>query len=97
MVLHLRVIKVNNYNEYILKDINDNKEYNLVLEFYGISNPKINDIILISDKLLNPNNKWYSQPYAFELLNNKDKNVKQYDLLGIISQDKQYVLKRIFG
>ncbi len=97
MVLHLEVVKINEYNEYILKDKNNNKEYRLILEFYGINKPNINDIIVISNKLLEPNNKWYSQPYAFELTDDTNINLKSVNLIGFISKDKKYILKRIYG
>lgn len=97
MLLNLKVIKVNNFNEYILEDKKEGKEYSIIMEFYGIDKPKVNDIIALSDRLVDPNNKWYSQPYAFELLNDTETNLKQIDVIGLISKDKKYILKRIYG
>lgn len=97
MLLKLKIIKVNNFNEYILKDKKEGKEYSIIMEFYGIDKPKVNDIIALSDRLVDPNDKWYSQPYAFELLNDTETNLKQIDVIGLISKDKKYILKRIYG
>ena len=97
MFLHLKIVKENDYNEYVLKNNKDNKEYKLILEFYGIDKPKVGDVIIISDKLIEPNNEWYSQPYVFELSSKVDKNIEKINLLGLISQGKKYILKRIYG
>lgn len=97
MNLKLKILKINKYNEFILQDQDSKKEYSLILEFYGINKPKINDILLLDERLLDKNYKGYSQPYAFEKFNDSDKNLNETDLVGLVSKDKKYILKRVYG
>ena len=97
MDLKLKIIKINKFNEFILQDQDSEKEYSLILEFYGINKPKINDILLLDERLLDKNYKGYSQPYAFEKFNDSDKNLNVTDLVGFVSKDKKYILKRVYG
>ena len=57
MDLKLKIIKINKFNEFILQDQDSEKEYSLILEFYGINKPKINDILLLDERLLDKNYK----------------------------------------
>ncbi len=97
MNLKLKILKINKYNEFILQDQDSKKEYSLILEFYGINKPKINDILLLDERLLDKNYKGYSQSYAFEKFNDDDKNLNETDLVGLVSKDKKYILKRVYG
>lgn len=50
-MIKLKIIDIKDY-DYVLED-NNNKTYNLNIEFYGIKeNPKVDDYIYISKKLL---------------------------------------------
>ncbi len=94
----LEFTKINEYNNFSLKEKNGNKTYSLFLEFYGIDNPKIGDFIAIDKNLLNPSFEGYAQPYAFELTNEEPtviKNSKEYVILN--TNKTNYVLKRIYG
>ena len=97
MDLSLKIKKINEFNEYILQDKKSKKEYNLVLEFYGINQPNINDIILLNENLVNKNYEGYAQPYAFEIFDKKDIEINEIDMAGLITKDKKYILKRVYG
>lgn len=97
MDLSLKIKKINKFNEYILLDNKSKKEYNLVLEFYGMKTPKVNDVLLLNANLVDPKSKWYSQPYAFEPLGSDDLDLNESDMAGLVTKDKKYVLKRIYG
>ena len=84
---------------YVLNDGTGSVE--TVLEFYGTPNPQKGDKILIHESLLDNNSKLYTEPYAFELDDEsklkiiKERDDKDYIALKI--NDKNYVLKRIYG
>ena len=96
MDLSLKIMQINKFNEYILQDIKTKKTHRLILEFYKI-NPNVGDIILISEKLLDPKSDLYIQSYAFEELEEITKNLDEADLAGLITKDKKYILKRMYG
>lgn len=96
MDLSLKIRQINKFNEYILQDVKTKKTHRLILEFYGI-NPKLGDIILLNEKLLDPKSDLYVQSYAFEKLNEIENNFDETDLAGLMSNDKKYILKRMYG
>lgn len=104
MDILLKIKEIKEYNEYILHDELTNKDYRLILEFYGIDSPQVGDFLLLHKNLLDPQNQWYSQPYAFEILTDDDSSLKEesskikdIDLAALSTKDKKYVLKRIYG
>lgn len=97
MDLVLKVVRINKYNEFILQDKDSKKEYSLILEFYGIDKPKVNDVLFLNEKLVDKNYEGYSQPYAFEMLNDDDNNLNGIDIVGLVSKGKKYILKRVYG
>ena len=85
-------------NSYILSD--GKNEIELMLEFYPQIQILIGDKILMHEKLLDRNSKYYTQPYAFEITNFpnelvKEKNSSEY--IVISSNNKMITLKRIYG
>lgn len=96
MQVSLKIKRINKFNEYILQDVKTNKKHRLILEFYGI-NPKVGDLIMINEKLLDPKSEHYIQSYAFEKLGEIENNLDETDLAGLMSNDKKYVLKRMYG
>ena len=85
-------------NSYILSD--GKNEIELMLEFYPQIQISIGDKILMHEKLLDRNSKYYTQPYAFEITNFpnelvKEKNSSEY--IVISSNNKMITLKRIYG
>lgn len=96
MQVSLKIKRINKFNEYILQDVKTKKKHRLILEFYGI-NPKVGDLIMINEKLLDPKSEHYIQSYAFEKLGEIENNLDETDLAGLMSNDKKYVLKRMYG
>lgn len=96
MQIVLRIKQINEFNEYILQDIDSKKEYRLILEFCGIS-PKVDDILSLNKNLVDPKSKLYIQSYAFERLDNDEDNLDEVDFAGLVTDDKKYRLKRIYG
>lgn len=103
MILKLKIIKKKEHNEFILQESKSKKEYSIILGFYGINNPEVNDTIFLDNSLLDSNNEWFSQPYTFEIINKKTNSkkdnmgLKKIDLALFISKNKKYILKRIYG
>ena len=91
--------KVLEYGAFQLKC--GSRRYQLVLEFHGVRKPKAADKLMIHEKLFNLKWEGYTQPYAFELVNDLTPkqvmmaNDEEYIVLG--SQGKNYVMKRIYG
>lgn len=97
MDLNLKIKEIKKFNQYILQDTKTKKQYSLILEFYKVDAPKVNDMILLNEDLVNPKNEWFSQPYTFEVLDADEFNINQRDIAGLITRDKKYILKRIYG
>lgn len=96
MDLSLKIMQINKFNEYILQDVKTKKTHRLILEFYGI-NPKVGDMILLNEKLLDPKSDLYVQSYAFEELDGNENNLDEMDLAGLITNNKKHILKRMYG
>lgn len=85
-------------NSYILKDIKTNKNYSLKFEFYGVDRPKLGDIIVLNEVLLDRNSEYFAQPFAFASFNEKEEKVTDNkDLAGFYSNGKKFILRRIYG
>ena len=84
----VKIIKIDNYN-YTLYD--GNKMYIKNIEFYSNHVPKVDDVIYISDKILNENNLM-----AFTDLFN-DNLIESDDIIKIVSDKENYFLQRIYG
>lgn len=91
--------KVADFGSYVLKS--GAKRFKVVLEFYGVTKPKVNDKILINERLLDINWEGYTQPYAFGLIGKvtpkqvMSANNPEYIVLG--TAGKNFVLKRMYG
>ncbi len=97
MDLNLKITQLKPYNQYVLLETKSQKTYTLVLEFYGVEKPKINDILVLNEKLLDPKFQDYCQPYAFAPFEKSDKIGDESELIGLVCKGKKYILKRIFG
>lgn len=87
----LKIIKKDKY-DYTLEG-NNGKIYTLNIEFYGLEeDPKINDYIYMSDKILKEKNL-----FSFGIINNNNINIKEEDLIKIVSDNKEYYLQRYYG
>lgn len=91
--------KVLPYNTYELKA--GDSVFNTVLEFYGVTKPSVADKLMIHEKLFNTKWQGYSQPYAFEVVEdmtpNEVKNLNHCEFIVLGSKGKNYVLKRVYG
>ena len=99
MDVSLKIKEKREFNEYILVDTKTKREYKLILEFYFMDEPKIGDVLVLNEELLNINNENFVQPYAFEILTeNEDfKWLNENDMAALVTKDKKYILKRIYG
>lgn len=96
MDVFLKIKQINEFNEYILQEVETKKEYRLILKFYGI-NAKVGDLVVINEKLLDPKSEFYVQSYAFEELSEIENDLDEADLAGLISIGGKYILKRMYG
>ena len=81
--------EIKGFNYKLIDEIK-NQEYLKNIEFLGSYKPKVNDIIYISDDILNEINSFTFQ----EITNLND--LDEMNLIKIIS-NKEYYLKRIYG
>lgn len=92
----LKVIGVRQYGEYLLQ--NEKGEIiSLILEFYGVENPNINDLLIINEKLLDRSSEYFVQPYAFTLYDENDVRMIEEDIAGMVKDGKHIALKRVYG
>ena len=97
MEVSLKIIKINKYGQYILEDIVTKAKYSFILEFYDLDKPQVNDILVLDKSMTDTNSKEFSQPYAFEPLKDDDMDIVAKDIAGLVTKDKKYILKRIYG
>ena len=95
------IVETTDNNIYKLKDENDNT-YTFKIKFHNITEkPQVNDIIYISEKLLDSKNEEYNNFYTFGDLKNKYgrkiEDEDDDDIIIIEKQGKRYYLKRLYG
>ena len=90
-MLKLEIIAINNF-DYMLRDVDTLKRYNLNLEFYNTLMPNIHDLLYIDEDIIRENTF-----YTFGKINKKDNNIKDKDLIKIVSKDNEYYLQRYYG
>lgn len=83
------IIKEIHDNDYIL--INKNGTYIKNIEFVSAYKPKVNDVVYLSDEILNEVNL-----FSFTELNSYS-NIKENDLIKIISDKNEYYFIRQYG
>ena len=86
---------------YSFKD-EKNNSYEFNMEFFDIDvSPKIGDYINISAELLNPRYAGYSTLYSFGNLENpcgrKKLDINDIDIINVITENKEIILKRLYG
>lgn len=86
---------------YMLENEETKLTLNLLLEFYDVEEPKVNDYIIMHKKLLDRKSDLFTQPYAFELCKDKTfdevKKLNDAEYALIVSDNKKYILKRVYG
>lgn len=93
-MIKLKIIDIKDY-DYVLED-NNNKTYNLNIEFYGIKeNPKVDDYIYISKKLLREKNLYSFGP--FNSIYGKLVSLTEDELIKVVTSKEEFYLKRYYG
>lgn len=92
----MKILKVNKLDKYNYELSNNNEEYKLNIEFYGISNTDNIDKIYIHEELLKNN------MLSFGMLDDESGRIIEsqddIDLIIIVmSDEKKYLLKRLYG
>lgn len=94
-----RINGIKNFGAYVLK--NKEREEEMVFEFHGVPQPKVGDLLMIHEKLLDKKSSEYTSMVAFEFdedeipLRIKERDDKEYAVLQV--EGKDYALKRIYG
>lgn len=98
-MMKLKIESINNYNYEL---IDNEKKYNINIEFFDIKEkPEIGDILYINEKLLNKNYKEYDTFYRFGSIYNSSgrelnkNNEEEVIILNI--NNKNIILKRLYG
>ena len=89
-MIKLRIIKSDEYSNYVLED-NDNKKYEVNINFMGIDKPSIGTIIYIQEEVLKEN---VSLNYG--LVDNTS-SVNENELIVLVNNDKKTYLQRFYG
>lgn len=93
-MIKLKIKKIDNFKYYLNDD--NNKEYELKIEFHDIDEPKVNDYILLDESLLNIDYLLafgsLKSSYGHTIKSSQDK-----DVIVIISDNKEIFLKRLYG
>ena len=94
----LRIMRIKNNSYYVLLDENTEKIYTLIFEFHLMEYPNVNDYIIFDEKLLNPKFEGFAQPYALRPIEqNEIETTDQIDIFVLESNNKNTMLKRIYG
>ncbi len=99
-MVKLKIINKDNYLYKLVDDRENNYEFSF--EFFDIeSSPEIGDYISISAELLNPSYAGYSTLYTFGSLDNpcgkSNIDSNDIDVIKVITENKEIVLKRLYG
>ena len=94
----LKIIEIKEFSEYALLDEKENRTYDLMLEFHSKIKPKVGDMLVINEKLLDPSFEGFCKPYAFIDCDKKLEDIgEELEYIVIYSSHKTYILKRIYG
>ena len=91
-MIKLTIIDIKEYT-YIFS--NNNKIYEVNIEFLGEKKPKINDIIYINSKILEEKNTYTYGPLNSKYSKNID--ITEEELIKIITAKEEYYLQRYYG
>lgn len=93
-MIKLKIVKIDNFKYYLSSE--NNKEYELKIEFHDIDKPKVNDYIFMDEDLLSINYLLafgsIDSSYGHTIKSSHDK-----DVIVIISDNKEIFLKRLYG
>ena len=100
-MIQLQITKINKW-QYVLKNVETNKEYVHTFEFHGLKKKlKAGDRIIMHKELLDPKYVGYSVDYTFgpvdDIYGRKVTSVNDIDAIGIKQGDVVTTLKRFYG
>lgn len=92
-----KIEKCLDFNGYELKA--GDKKFRVVLDFFGVEQPKVGDVIALHKNLLDEKSAEFTGFYAFEVENTKHTEYSKTDQEIALYQtgDKKFVLKRVYG
>lgn len=97
-MVSLKILVEKEHNTYLLRDMKNFRIYSLKFQFIGINKPEAGDVIVLDSKLVNKLSEYFAQPYVFKLYDEKDGKVTdERDLIGLYSNNKKLILRRIYG
>ena len=89
-MIKLMIKSKDEYSNYVLED-NNNKKYEVNINFIEVESPSIGDYIYISEKLLNE-----KVSLNYGLIDESD-NVDEEDLILMIRNNNKIYLQRFYG
>ena len=89
MITKVTISKIEDYNNTLIDS--NNKVYIKNIEFICDYQPKINDIIYLKEDILNERNL-----FSFTEINNEN-NIKEEDLIKVVSENNEYYYIRQYG
>ena len=96
---HLEIIETDGVR-FKLVNKKTKQEQSLLLEFYEMDLPKVGDVLVLADKLLDRRSRDFVQPYAFTPTTEEEvkaRNIDREDLAGLNTGNKNIILKRLYG
>lgn len=73
----------------------DEREIELLIEFYGID-PGVGDVICFNEELLDRRSEKFCQPYAFQIAYVPD-YIDDGEYMALRKNGVNYILKRVYG
>ena len=95
-MVELKIVKIGEFDEYTLKQ--GKQQHLLALGFYDMPKPKVGDVLIFPEEWLDTSSPDHVHSLYFEPFDDsKEGRVKKEDLVGLKSNRKSYILKRIYG
>lgn len=95
-MVEVKIKKINKFHFFTLVDENNN-EYELQFQFYGMNEPSVDDVIIIHESLLDRKSPSFAQPYAFQIVDCFCENVNNAEFIAVKTFKNKYILKRVYG
>ena len=95
-MIKLVIDSIDNFN-YVLKD-KDNNNYTFALEFYDLPIlPRVNDSLFLDESLLKNEHQLLSFGALDSIYGKTIDNTKEKEMVILVSDNKKYYLKRLYG
>ncbi|MGN1200954.1 MAG: hypothetical protein ACI4R8_01635 [Candidatus Caccovivens sp.] len=95
-MIQLSIKEIKNHGEYVLQD-KSGKKQSLILEFYNITPPSVDDVLFFHEKILNRSSENFVQPFAFASMTKESQQINDEDIVGLHTKNGNFVLKRVYG